>query len=577
MKVSDFIALKIKNLGIKDVPVFQGGAIMHIIDSIGKLKGLNYYCPYHEQSMAMSVDCYSRLKSFGIGCVTSGPGATNLITGVCCSYYDSIPCLFITGQVGQFHIKKNKLHRQKGFQETDVKELFSSITKFSYQIKNAEEVDYILDKAIYIAKTGRPGPVIIDIPYNIQTSKINVKNLKKFTPKKIILNKEKINKDIRMLIKNIYNHKKVVFICGGGVPISKNNKNFLSLVKKIQVPFVTTWSSQDITPYDNKLYIGSIGRHGNQSANETINNADLIITFGFRFAPKAISENFRSNLKIKIISLDIDKIELAESIVKTDKKINLDLSYFFKLVKKIKLKKLDNKDWVDQCLKIKKIKFLNNLEDKNKDKKALVNPYLFFHKLSFMIKKDAVLITDAGANLSWCMMSFKITNKQRLISAWGNSPMGYSISGGIGAAYATKNKQIISCIGDGSFMINVQELQFLKHHKNINLNIIVFDNETLGNTKLGTEEAFNGRTHGNDKKHGYYPPDIKKIANSFSLKYFYLNKNKNINDVIKKFLKNNGNKILHVKISSEHNVIDHSKKELNSIYFFNKKDIKLNN
>ena len=140
-----------------------------------------------------------------------------------------------------------------------------------------------------------------------------------------------------------------------------------------------------------------------------------------------------------------------------------------------------------------------------------------------------------------------------------------------------ENRQIISCIGDGSFMINVQELQFLKHHKNINLNIIVFDNETLGNTKLGTEEAFNGRTHGNDKKHGYYPPDIKKIANSFSLKYFYLNQNKNINGVIKKFLKNNGNKILHVKISSEHNVIDHSKKDLNSIYFFNKKDIKLNN
>ena len=569
MKVSDFIALKIKKLGIKNVPVFQGGAIMHVIDSIGRLKGLNYFCPYHEQSMAMTVDCYSRIKDFGVGCVTSGPGATNLITGVCCSYYDSIPCLFISGQVGQFHIKKNKLHRQKGFQETDVQELFSSITKFSYQIQNAEEIDYIIDKAVYLAKKDRPGPVIIDVPYNIQIANINLKKLKKFVAPKIKVDK-KINKKIKFLIKNIYNHKKVVFIAGGGVCISKSNNNFLSLVEKTQVPFVTSWSSQDITKYDNKFYLGSIGRHGNQSANEILNKADLVVSFGFRFAPKAINENFGKNPKIKIISLDVDKIELTNLNVKIDIKINLDLKYFFKQIKKIKLKKHENKNWLKECQKIKELKFINNIAAKKISNKKFINPYLFFHKLSDLVKKDSIIITDAGANLCWCMMSFRITNKQRLISAWGNSPMGYSISAGIGARYAKTNSQIISCIGDGSFMINIQELQFLKHHRDINLNIIVLDNETLGNTKLGTEEAFNGRTHANDSEHGYYPPDIKKIANCFDLKYFYLSSNKDIEKIIKLFLKdeNKGSKILHVKVSSEHPVIDHSKMKLNSIYSF---------
>ena len=568
MKVSNFIANKIKKLGIKDVPVFQGGAIMNIIDSIGITKNLDYFCPYHEQSLAMSVDAYARLNGFGVGCVTSGPGATNLITGVCCSYYDSIPCLFFTGQVGQFHIKKNSFHRQKGFQETDVKELFSSITKFSYQIKDVNEVDFIIDKAIHVAKSGRPGPVVIDVPYNIQVSKINFKKLKKFKP--IIIKKKdsKIKNEINHILKNVYAKKRPVIIAGGGVTISKNNDNFLNFVKKLNIPFVTSWTSQDITKYNNKLYFGTVGRHGNQCANEIINNSDLVIALGFRFTPKAINENFGLKEKIKIISVDIDQIELKETIVKVENKINMDLNDFFSLIKKIKLKKINNISWLKLCKDLKDKKFLNNLEDASN--KKLINPYLFFHKLSDHVKNDSVIITDAGANLCWCMTSFKIKSKQKLISAWGNSPMGYSVSAGIGACYAQPKREIIACIGDGSLMINLQDLQFFKHHKNIVLKIIVFDNETLGNTKLGTQDAFQGRTHANDRENGYYSPDIKKMSNAFDLDYNYLNKNNNIDKTIKSFLKKKISSLLHVKVSSDHNVIDHTKKYLNSSYSFKK-------
>jgi acetolactate synthase-1/2/3 large subunit len=565
IKVSDFISNQIVKQGIKTVPVFQGGAIFHIIDSIGRNKKLKYYCPYHEQSLAMGIDAYSRIAGFGIGCVTSGPGATNLITGVCCSYYDSIPNLFFTGQVGQFHIKKNSDHRQRGFQETDVAELFSSITKFSYQIKDPNEIGYIIDKAIYIAKSGRPGPVVLDVPYNIQTSYIDPQKIKKFIPNKNIL-KKNTKKKITNLLKSLTSEKKIVIIAGGGIRISDNILNFSKFIKKNNIPFVTSWASQDITKYDEKLYFGSVGRHGNQCANEIISAADLVITLGFRFAPKAINENFGKNPKIKIVSIDIDQRELKDSIVKTDIKINADLNVFFKLCKQLKVNKYKNLNWIKYCTEKKQEKFTNNwiLKEKKNNK---VNPYYFFHKLSDLVKKDSIIFTDAGANLCWCMLSYRIKGNQRLISAWGNSPMGYSISAGIGARYAEKNKQIISIIGDGSFMINVQDLQFLKHHKS-NLKIIVIDNESLGNTRLGTKSTFNGRTFGNEKKNGYYPPDIKKISNAFSINYLKIEKDSEIERTVKYFLNTKKTTLLHVKVLPEIDVIDHSQNLLQSCYKF---------
>ena len=565
IKVSDFISNKILKAGIKNVPIFQGGAIFHIIDSIGRNKKLNYFCPFHEQSLAMSVDGYSRLKGFGVGCVTSGPGATNLITGVCCSYHDSAANLFFTGQVGQFHIKKNLNHRQKGFQETSVAKLFSSITKFSYQINNPNEIEYIIDKAIHIAKSGRPGPVVLDVPFNIQTAYIDPKRLKKYIPKKNSLNKKTKNKIVNLL-KSISSDKKIVIIAGGGIRVSNTAKEFIKFVKKNNLPFVTSWPSQDITKFNEKLYFGSVGRHGNQSANEIIKSADFVITFGFRFGPKAINENFGKDRKIKIISVDIDKYELNDSNVKISEKINADLKDFFKISQKIKIKKYKNKNWMKECKIIKKEKFINNWKLVNK-KNSKVNPYLFFHKLSDLVSKDCIIYNDTGANLCWSMMSFRVKHSQRLISAYGHSPMGYSISAWIGGRYAERKKDIISIIGDGSFILNVQDLQFLKHH-NINLKVIVIDNQSLGNTRLGTKNVFDGRTFGNEKKYGYFPPDVKKISKAFDIKYFSLVKDNEITKKIREFLKTKKTALLHVKVMSEIDVVDHTQKFLKSTYKF---------
>tara|TARA_B100000886_G_scaffold340389_1_gene309650 strand:+ start:1113 stop:2783 length:1671 start_codon:yes stop_codon:yes gene_type:complete len=550
ISVARFIVKKLESWKIKDVPIFQGGAIMNVLSEIGKSKKIKYYCPYHEQALAMAVDAYSRLNGLGVGFVTSGPGATNLLTGVACSYYDSVPAIFFSGQVGQFHITGDRKVRQRGFQESDIVSIFRPVTKFSYQVKNAEEIEFILEKAKHIATSGRPGPVLIDLPFNIQKRLINPKYLRKF---KAEIKKKNEDKKIRSIEKLINKAKKPLLIAGGGIRIADQIKKFRNLIDKKNLPFITTWPAQDITNSNNRLYFGSVGRHANLSASNLAKKSDLIITFGVRFSPKIATKYFGQNAKI--ISIDIDRNELNQGLVNPNLKLNLDLKEFFKKFKLNKVNKFNNENWINECIYQKKKYFKNFDEMKNSNKNKFVNPYSFVDALSERSPDNAILLTDAGCNLTYFMQAFKSKNKQRIISAWGNSPMGYSVAAGIGAKIAQKNKLVISCIGDGSFLMNLQELQFLKEN-DTKLKIIVFDNKIYGNTKIGCE-VYKIKNVGNDASSGYFPPNVKEISKSFNIKYFYLKSNKSQNEILKKFLKINGNGILHINIHPDHPLIEH--------------------
>ena len=352
--VAEYIVKKIESWKVTDVPVFQGGAIMNVLSEIGKSKKIKFYCPYHEQALAMAVDAYARLKGIGVGFVTSGPGATNLITGVGCSYYDSIPVIFFSGQVGQFHITGKRKVRQRGFQESDVVSLFKPITKFAYQIKKADEIDYILDKAYYLAKSGRPGPVLIDLPFNIQKTIIDTRRLKKFKPNQIKYNDRS---KIYRLVDLLNSSKRPLFIAGGGIRLADQVKNFLHLVNKKKIPFITTWAAQDIINTNHKLYFGSLGRHAHLSATNLARNADLIITFGVRFSPKIVTKHFAENSKV--ISIDIDYNELNDGLFNPYIKLNLDLKNFFSDLELNKVKKFKNKEWSNTFENEKKLNFKN--------------------------------------------------------------------------------------------------------------------------------------------------------------------------------------------------------------------------
>ena len=383
MEVSKYIINFFKKKGIKNFFVFQGSNISHLINEIGKQKKCNYIVPHHEQSLSMQVDTMARLNGYGVGMVTSGPGATNILTGVCSAYYDSIPCFFITGQVGQVHIKNNKDYRQFGFQETDVVSIYKRVTKYAKQIQHSSEIPSELEKAYQISLSGRPGPVLLDIPWNIQRQKIKKNKNKKFKLDKIVYSNEL--KKIKNINKYFKLSKKPVLLIGGGIKRNNISKKLLKIIKKYNLPFVTTWTSHDIVDYSDDLYMGSIGRNGNRSANKVCAEADLIITMGQRFAVKNIFGHFGS--KAKIIAIDIDKEELKSPLVKVNLGINLPLNIFIRNWKPINFKNI--KEWLKETTLIKQNLFDINIICKEKKNRNLVNPFIFFKEISPLVDKNS--------------------------------------------------------------------------------------------------------------------------------------------------------------------------------------------
>ena len=542
VKVSTYIIKFFKSKGIKDFFVFQGGAIMNLINEIGKDKSINYIVPHHEQSLSMQVDTYARLSGYGVGLATSGPGATNLLTGFCSAYYDSVPCFFITGQVGQFHIKKNKNYRQFGFQETDVVNIFKSVSKYAVQIKDPKNIKYELEKAYHLSKVGRPGPVLLDIPFNIQISEINSKKIKSYCPSaENQKEKREESKKIKKLEELLFNSNKPVFLIGGGIKNPDLSKIILKKIEKNNIPFVTTWMSQDIAASSNKLNIGSIGRNGHRSANLLCAEADLIVTFGQRFAVKNIFGKFGKNAKI--VAIDIDKKELKSPLIRINLGINLSIS---NVLKNLKIKKKNIK-WSNRAAEIKKKTYKIEVYRK-KISQENINPFIFFNKISKYINKNFNLHVDIGAHETWFFQSFLNKKGQKIINHCGHGAMGHAICSGIAGHYVrNNNNKNLVFIGDGGFMMNVQELNFIKTNK-IPIKIVVLNNASLGNTFLGTLQTFK-KTYGNDIENGYCAPNIKNISKGFEFKYFEVSKNKNIGKVFRKFINDKSFSILDVKIS----------------------------
>lgn len=544
MRVSEYIIKFFESKGINEFFVFQGGAIMNLIHEIGESKKSKYIVPHHEQSLSMQVDSFARLNGYGVGMVTSGPGATNILTGVCSAYYDSIPCFFITGQVGQVHLKKNEKYRQFGFQETDVIKIFNSVTKYAKQIQSPLEIGYELEKAYYLSKSGRPGPVLLDLPFNIQIADIDPKKNKIFKPKVKRNKKNYINK-IKKIDNFLKKSQKPIFLIGGGIKYSNLKSTLLKKLSKKKIPFVTTWTSQDITSSNQINYFGSIGKNGHRSANFACQKSDLIISLGQRFAVKNIFGNFGENAKI--IAIDIDKEELKPNLSKIDLSINISIDEF---IKKIKIDTNKNQflEWNSELSNLKKRCFLIDVKKRSLKTEKKVNPFKFFFTISKILNQNYILHVDIGAHQTWFFQSFISKEGQKIINHCGHGAMGHAICSSIAGYYSKyKNKKNIVFIGDGGFMMNVQELNYIQKNK-LPIKIVVLNNSSLGNTFLGTLERFK-KTYGNDEKHGYSVPNIKNISKGFGIKYFKITDDKKIETAFKKFLAKKGNSILEVEVS----------------------------
>ena len=555
MKVSDYISEFLVEKGIKFVYAVTGGASLHLIHSAKKNRKLEVIFPVHEQTCAMAADAYARIsKNIGVAFATSGPGATNLATGICGAYFDSVPVIYITGQVSTHRSKDKTGVRQIGFQETDCVDMYKSVTKYAYKIKKANEIRFQLEKAYHIATSGRKGPILIDVPDNIQRKVINPKKLKYFKPKKQnkILIKKKYKKKIIELIENA---KKPVIILGWGVHLSNCYKEINLIIKKLKFPVVTTWAIAHILENNNKYKVGTWGTHGSRYSNFAVQNADLIISFGCRLDTKATGSPVNTFARAaKKIVIDIDKAELnkfSKFKLNIDLKINEDLKKFTKefLNYDFKLKN-SLKPWFN---------IINNWKNKYPicEKKYYlekkINPYVFIDILSETLKEDAQIIVDTGCAIAWTMQGFKFKKNQILLHDNNNTAMGWSIPASIATAIFTK-KEVIVIIGDGSLSFMLQELSLIKKH-NLKIKIFLLNNKGQSMIKQTQDQWLSSNYFGSSVKGGLPKINFKKVVESLGLKVKTLNVQKNLKKNIKNFLKNNRMGMCEVIIPDYHRVM----------------------
>jgi acetolactate synthase-1/2/3 large subunit len=560
MTVAEYILKFLISKNVNNVFLITGGAISFVVDAFSRNKKIKYTCVAHEQAAAMMADAYSRVsKGFGATMVTSGPGAQNLITGIACSWFDSVPVIHISGQVNSFELsstnKTTKKVRQVGFQETDIVSIVRPITKFAYQLKKPSEIKYALEKAFYLSNEGRPGPVLIDIPMNLQREKINPKKIKSFVAPKIKSNKKnlyQINK-IKFLIKK---SKRPILILGGGIRMSKAMHEVEKFIKKVDIPIVTTWSGLDTIDYKNKNYIGSVGVYGSRAANFAVQNSDLILNFGSRLDTRITGGKPGTFARAaKVISIDIDKYELNKRRgLDIYLKINQDIKFFLSIfdLKSKKFKFSASYEWKKICREWK-LKY-PNVQSIYYKQKNYVNPYCFIEILSNKLNRKDIIIADDGGHLTWTMQAFKVKKGQRVFSAFGNSPMGYAFPAALGAAIAEKNKRVICIDGDGSIQINIQELQTMVANK-LPVKLFIINNSGYGIIKQFQELYLEKRYEASIPAKGVTNPNFKKISNAYGINYSEIKNNKEIGRVLDKILNSKRPEFVNVIINQNQKII----------------------
>ena len=555
MNLSDYTLKFLEQKKVTKVFLITGGAISFMVDAFSRNNKVKYISVAHEQSAAMMADSYSRLgPNFSCTMVTSGPGATNLITGIACSYFDSIPSLHICGQVNTYEQqdghKSTKNVRQVGFQETDIVKISKPITKYSYKLKNASEIRYVLEKAYYLATTGRPGPVLIDIPMDLQRVVVNPKKLKPYKP---VIEKKSLNyKNIIIKIENLLKKsKKPVLILGGGIKCGKAELDLLKFLKILKIPIVTTWSGVDLVDYNNQYYIGNVGVYGSRAANFTVQNSDLIFCLGTRLDTRitgGVPKSFARDAK-KIV-VDVDRFELDKKRgLKIDLKVQSHIKKFIQNYLSYQKVIFERDTWLLKCNKWK-AKYPVISKDFFKEKKY-VNPYVLMDKLSKTLNKNDIIIADDGGHLTWTIQSFKIKFGQKLFSAFGNSPMGYSLPASIGASIVKGKKRIICIDGDGSIQINLQELHTIDKLK-LPIKIFILNNGGYGIIKQFQELYLGKRYEASGK--GVSNPDFKKISNAFNINYNLI-KNHNELKKLDKIIDSKKAEIIEVRLKDNQKII----------------------
>lgn len=497
MKASDYIVDFLLSRNITDVFGYPGGMVTHLMDSLSK-SSVRSHVTYHEQGAAFAACGYAQTTgNVGVAYATSGPGATNLLTGICNAYFDSIPTLFITGQVNTFEYKGDLGVRQRGFQETDIVSMASPVTKYAVRITDASRLRWYLEYAFYIAMEGRRGPVLLDIPMDIFRADIDPSSLEGFD-----IPSYKRNASYDEFLKVLSEAERPVILAGSGIKTAGVTRELNEVARRLNIPVVTTMLAVDAAPDS----YGFIGAYGNRTANFIVAKSDLVISLGARLDVRqtgAKRENFAPDAKI--VRVEIDKGELSLKAHENEIQIHADVKDVLNILLNAEAKDLTG--WNKVCEKIREE--LKDIDDRLPNK--LVS------KISEVIPGDSVITTDVGQNQVWVAQSFKVKDGQRIFFSGGHGAMGYSLPAAIGCAVAD-GKDVYSFSGDGGIQMNIQELQTIAREK-LPVKIILFNNSALGMIRHFQEMYFEDNYAQTVPEGGYTVPDFKAISEAYKIPY----------------------------------------------------------
>ena len=508
MKVSDYIVEFLIKKGISDVFGYPGGMVTHLMDSLKKYKSsITAHVNYHEQASAFSACGYATIERPGVAYATSGPGATNLITGICNSYFDSIPTLFLTGQVNTYECNSGTLlARQIGFQETDIVSMVKGVTKYAVKVTDADSIVYHLDKAYKICLEGRPGPVLLDIPMDILRSDIKIEE-----PQCNNLYSE-LNqaRKFDIILDELKMAKRPCLLIGSGIKISNMTEPFRELSNKLKIPVISSMLAVDVMPSDSKYYFGFIGAYGHRTANFLLGKCDLIISLGSRLDYRQTGTNLAGFASgAKLVRIDIDECELSNKIKDHELQIIGNLK---EVLPYLNAKVSDYQsntfyEWYETCQKIKSM--LTGIDN------LISNQYIA--QISDLIEDNVIITTDVGQNQVWVAQSFRTKKNQKILFSGGHGSMGYSLPAAIGAHYGY-DKKVISFCGDGGFQMNIQELQTIAR-ENIPIKIVLLNNSSLGMIRHFQEMYFKSNFFQTQNTGGYTVPDFGKVVQAYGINY----------------------------------------------------------
>lgn len=541
IKISDYVFKFLKEKGLKSVFILPGGGAMHLVDSLGR-SGLEYVCCLHEQGASIAAEAYAQYTgNLGCALVTTGPGGTNAVTGCASAWVDSIPVIFISGQVKRSDLAAQYGVRQLGFQEINIVDIVKPITKYAVTILEPEKICYYLEKAFFLAKHGRPGPVWLDIPLDVQAAEVELEKLERYIPEiSDKLCEDELEKKVLKIVELLNESERPIFLAGNGVRLAGAMEEFYEVIKILGIPVQTTWKSIDFLPDEHPFFAGRPGLVASRWANFAIQSADFLLSVGARLDVGITAyqyENFARRAKKAVVDVDLAEIKKLKFPVEVS--VVCDAKVFLKKLLEFKdrIKRKDRRMWFEKIKEWKKKYPVVEAEYYKHYGKVI--DYVLIDVLSELLREGDVLVPGSSGGCSErTMQAFRVPKGVRVLNSPGLGAMGFGLPASIGACIASGRKRTICINGDGGFFLNIQELEVVRR-LNLPIKFFVLNNGGYASIRA-TQKRFFGRFVASTPESGMTLPSVRKVAEAFEIKTYLIEKQDKLKEKVKEVLEAEG-------------------------------------